>query len=115
MATTEVPGFDPANADELRVGVWAEHKDGSLLVVEGTEGGQITYSMFDTSRLPIVEYRDGMPEKDFKEFFSWKSTSKKKTPVQWTWHDKHEFPWDKIIGKGARDGMRFASARDQLS
>lgn len=121
MSTKDVPGARADNNDELAMGCWAEHSDGSMIFVESAEAGRVVYSIFDRGRDPITEYRDAMDEDDFKEFFSWsdgkggKRSKKGKTPEPWTWHDKTPFPWDKIIGKGARDGMRFASARDQLS
>jgi hypothetical protein len=69
--------------------------------------------------LPIVEYRDAMPERDFKAAFSWKAdTSKLKgkaksiPQMEWTWHDKTRFPWERVIKEGAKDGMRYASASD---
>jgi hypothetical protein len=68
MSTNDVPGFNPANNDELKAQCWAEHEDGSLLLVQSTEGGRVVYMMFDISD-GIAEYRDAMPEKQFKEVF----------------------------------------------
>lgn len=114
MSTNDVPGFDPAHRDELAMGCWAEHEDGSLLLVQSTEGGRVVYMMFDVTD-GVTEYRDAMPEKQFKDTFSWNSKSKKKVDVKWTWHDKTPFPFDRIIKAGAKDGVHFASAEDQLS
>lgn len=110
MSTNDVPGFNNKNNDELHMGCWAEHDDGSLIFVESTENGRIIYSIFDMSKSPIIEYRDAMTEKEFKSQFSWKGNN-----IKWTWHDKTPFPWSKIIKQGAKDGMKYASAHDQLT
>lgn len=120
MSTNDVPGARADNGDELAMGCWAEHSDGSMIFVESTEGDRVVYSIFDRSKTPITEYRDAMGEADFKEFFSWsdgngKKSKKGKVKEPWTWHDKTPFPWDKIVQRGATDGPRFASASDQLS
>ncbi len=111
MSTPDVPGSNPKNNDQLAMGCWAEHADGSLILVESTEGDRVIYSVFDMGKTPIVEYRDAMPTKGFMDQFSYG----KKSPEKWTWHDKTPFPWDKVIKAGARDGQRFASAEDQLN
>jgi len=110
MSTNDVPGSNKINNDELAMGCWAEHKDGSLIFVQSTEGGRVIYMMFDTFTDPITEYRDAMPEKGFKKNFSWGKSSK----IKWTWHDKTPFPWDRVIKSGARDGVHHASADDTL-
>lgn len=124
MSTNDVPGHNPKNADVLAMGCWAESADGSLIFVESVENGRVIYSMFDAAFTPVVEYRDAMPELEFKTVFSWKAdrkavqgkpAAKVPTTIQWTWHDKTPFPWDRVIKKGAKDGARFASAADQLS
>ena len=116
MSTNDVPGHKACNNDQLQMGCWAEHSDGSLIFVESVENHRVIYSMFDLAKEPVVEYRDAMPEKDFKANFSWDADgtqAKKKVPnIAWTWHDKTPFPWDRVIKEGARDGMRFASASD---
>ena len=71
MSTHDVPGNKLANNDKLAMGCWAEHDDGSLIIVESTEGGRIIYSMFDLDQTPIIEYRDSMPEQGFKDHFSY--------------------------------------------
>ena len=121
MATHDVPGSNPANKDELSMGCWAEHDDGSLLFVDSTEGGVVVYEMFDMSKDPPVVYRDSMSEQDFKQFFSWapdvgskkkkgKGLFKGRQPQneKWLWHDKTPFPWDRVLG--TQDGPAFASA-----
>jgi hypothetical protein len=111
MATTDVPGSNPAAGDELKVGCWAEHTDGSLIFVEGFENGTVTYSIFDTSTEPITEYRDAMPEKGFRDLF----VDPKSGGNSFLWHDKTPFPWVRVVKAGAQPGQRFASASDQLS
>jgi len=114
MSTNDVPGARAANMDELAMGCWAEHADGSLIFVESTEGKRVVYLMFDVARDPIIEYRDAMPEASFKSTFTWEPESKKaaskKTNEKWTWHDKTPFPWDRVIKHGFSDGVRHASA-----
>lgn len=121
MSTSDVPGARPENGDQLAMGCWAEHKDGSMIFVESTEDDRVVYSIFDRSKRPIVEYRDAMETDEFKEYFSWtagdgkKKSKKGKTPVEWTWHDKTPFDWSKIVQRGAQPGVRYASADDQLT
>lgn len=108
MSTNDVPGANPRNGDELRMGCWAEHADGSLIFVEGTEDQRVVYSIFDMSQVPPVEYRDTMSIGGFKTAFSWNPKDSKSE--KWTWHDKSPFPWDKIIKNGAKDGVRLPHA-----
>lgn len=105
MSTSDVPGANPQNGDDLKVGCWAEHDDGSMMFVESTEGGRIVYTMFDMNETPPVEYRDTMSEKGFKDIY---------TKAGWTWHDKTPFPWDKVIPH-AKPGFKYAHADDQIS
>ncbi len=112
MSTNDVPGANPAHADELGMGCWAEHDDGSLIFVESTENGRVIYSMFDISTDPITEYRDSMPEAGFKRAFSYDAGD---SLVVWTWHDKTPFPWDRIIALGARDGVRHTHADEVIN
>jgi len=111
MAEHDVPGANPANGDALKMGCWAEHEDGSLIFVEGTEN-MIVFSIFDMSKTDPIEYRHAMAEVSFKTTFSWKPKSKGE---KWLWHDKTPFPWDKVIKKGFTDGVRLASASAVLS
>jgi hypothetical protein len=119
MSTHDVPGYNPDNADTLKALCWAEHEDGSLILIESTEGGRVIYSIFDMSGkdkippTPIIEFRDAMPEKGFKDLFSW--NPKKKKEEKWLWKDKTPFPWERIIEEGSKDGVRFANVEDQLS
>jgi len=113
MATCDVPGANPSNHDELRALCWAEHEDGSLILVESTEDDRVIYSLFDVSEVPVVEFRDSMRIGAFKKAFSW--DPKNPASEKWTWHDKTLFPWDRVIRNGARDGLRHAHADDLLS
>jgi len=107
-----VPGARASNKDTLGTGCWAEHKDGSLIFVEGAENGRVIYSVFDLMDPDNpLEYRDAMKERDFKKAYSWKPGKRDK----WTWHDKTAFPWEKIIEIGAKDGVRFPSADRLIS
>lgn len=107
MSTNDVPGAKASNNDELCMGCWAEHDDGSLIFVENTEGGRVIYVIFDVAVDPPVEYRDAMSEGAFKKKFSWDGKGKKD---KWVWHDKTPFPWDRIIDAGARSGVGHVSA-----
>lgn len=117
MSTNDVPGANPVNNDKLAMGAWAEHADGSLILVESTEGNRAIYSVFDLSKEPPIEFRDAMPEVSFKTTYSWKPGGKAAgTPNEkWTWHDKTPFPWDRIIKKGGRDGFKSAAADHTVS
>lgn len=114
MSTNDVPGAVAANNDTLGMGCWAENDDGSLVLVESTEANRVIFSVFDMSRDPIMEYRSAMPDGDFKRYFSWTVPGAKKK-AKWTWHDKTAFPWDRIIKEGAKPGVKYASAGDQLN
>lgn len=108
MSTHDVPGKNPANKDTLHAGCWAEHDDGSLICVLGTEGGSVVYSIFEMGGAEPLEYRDAMPEKGFKDMFSWPGKSGEK----WTWHDKKVFPWTRVMGdfpSGPRDVSAVAT------
>ena len=111
MSTDAVPGSNPANNDTLKMGCWAEHKDGSLIFVKSTEVDRVIYEMFDTSRDPITVYTDAMPITDFNKQFSYPT----KNGDIWTWHDKTPFDWNRVIKAGARDGVNYACAADQLA
>lgn len=105
MSTYDVPGANPINGDELKMGAWAEHPDGSMIHVESTENNRVVYHLFDTSKQPVIRYLDTMPEVSFKKTFSWKDGSKDK----WIWHDKTPFPWDRVIAAGFSDGYTPAA------
>lgn len=113
MATHDVPGANAANADELCMGCWAEHEDGSLVLVESTERNRVVFLVFDTTEDPVVEYRDMMVQDEFEQRFSWDPDDP--DSIEWTWHDKTPFPWDRVIKQGAKSGVRYPSADDQLT
>ena len=112
MSTNDVPGANPSNGDVLKMGCWAEHEDGSLIFVKSTEGGRVIYEMFDRSRDPIIVFNDAMLEDIFKTKFTYDPNNPKGD--KWKWHDKTPFPWNNVIKAGARDGLTYASASDQL-
>ena len=111
MSTLDVPGSNPANADQLRASCWAEHEDGSLIYVKGTEGGQVVYEIYDMDQDPVVYYQDAMREDAFKKQFSFKQGAAEK----WTWHDKQPMPWDRVIKSFDRPTPQMASAEDTMS
>jgi hypothetical protein len=112
MSTCDVPGFDDkkstSKTDVLKIGVWGDHSDGSLVLVEGIEQGRVVFSIFDMSLTPPMEYRDSLPEKQFKSQFSFNSRDSI-VKDGWSWHDKTQFPWNKIMDNFP-DGTRYPSA-----
>ena len=106
MSTSDVPGANPQNGDDLKIGCWAKHDDGSLMFIQSTEGGRVVYSMFDMTTQPVTEYRDSMSEKGFMDAF---------TKSGWTWHDKTPFDWDAVINAGAKQGEVPAHADHVIS
>lgn len=115
MSTHDVPGAKAVNADVLAMGAWAEHDDGSLILVEAVEAGRVVYSVFDVAPTPPVEYRTAMPEDGFKSRFSWRPDGgDDDANIQWTWHDKTPFPWDRVM-QNFPEGSKHASAGAQLT
>lgn len=119
MATDDVPGKNPSNADKLAMGCWAEaadKNDKSLIFVESVEGGNVVFSMFDVDN--DLEYRDAMALKEFETFFTFDPKSSKHGKVtgslRWTWHDKTPFDWRRVM-KSMKPGPRFSSADALLS
>lgn len=110
MSTNDVPGANPSNQDVLAMGCWAEHDDGSMILVESVEATRVVYSIFDVAQDPPVEYRDAMPEDGFKKRFSWPNDS----AMKWTWHDKTPFPWTRVM-QDFPAGSRRVSAQDELN
>jgi len=113
MSQQDVPGANSANKDILAAACWAEHEDGSLLYVKGTENGQVVYELYDVSQDPVMNYQDAMREGAFKTQFSFPpvGTSSEK----WTWHDKTPFPWDRVMKHINTPTPRHADVHDQLS
>jgi len=123
MATNDVPGSNSFNRDVLAMGSWAEHDDGSLLLVISTEGNRVIYELFDVSGNDAVCYRDAMPIGDFNKAFSWDSnkfvtdTNGRRIPKEkWLWHDKTPFPFDKVMDNNLlKQGIVPISAAQQIS
>jgi hypothetical protein len=115
MSTNDVPGAVAAHGDKLGTGCWAEDEagDGSYILVESTENGQVVYEVFDTTVTPVQAYRGVMSEDQFKKQFSWNSKDPKS--IKWTWHDKQPFSFQAIIAKGLQPGSRAAMATDILA
>lgn len=113
MATKSVPGADPKNVDELDVGCWAEHDDGSLIFVQGFEGDSVVYQIYDLAQDPPVYYQDAMTEDDFKREFSFPPVGKSDIP--WTWHDKTDFPWRRVMRRFDDPTPSYADVRDQMT
>lgn len=114
MSTNDVPGAVKANNDELAMGCWAEHDDGSLILVENTEGNRVIFCIFDLAANPPVQYRSAMKENEFKRQFTWDPQAKTVKSLKWTWHDKTQFPWDRII-QTFDEGPHPLSAEHQLT
>jgi len=101
MSTNDVPGAKKEHNDHLHVGCWAESSDECYIFVKGTEGGIVTADMYDMNK-PISQFQFRMPESQFMSEFSWQPGSQDST--KWTWHDKSEMPWERLIGMGLPDG-----------
>lgn len=104
MSTSDVPGARKSNNDELHGGCWAEHPDGSLILVHSTEGKRVIYDVFELKTGSAHEFRGIMAETEFKDEFSYRPDKDKSDGVseRWTWHDKSPFPWDKVIEAGEK-------------
>src|SRR5574341_1282159 len=113
MATDDVPGANPDNADRLAAGCWAEHDDGSMLYVKGTENDQVVYELYDVAEEPPVYYQDAMLEPAFKDAFSFPPVGKSKE--KWTWHDKTPFTWNRVMKTFDKPRPMHADVHDQLS
>jgi hypothetical protein len=113
MSTLDVPGANPANADELRAGCWAEAPDGSMLYVKGTENDQVIYELYDLATDPVVYYQDAMRREDFEKAFSRPPTGT--ASDDWTWRDKSPMPWSKVMKTFDRPRPQHADVVDTLS
>lgn len=113
MSTNDVPGANAANADVLAAGCWAEHDDGSLLFVKGSEQSQVIYELYDLDQQPPVYYQDAMREDAFKRAFSFPPVGT--SPEKWTWHDKTPFPWDRVMKTFNKPRPVHADVNDQMS
>lgn len=113
MATHDVPGANPDNCDQLAGGAWAEHEDGSLLFVKGTENACIVYELYDLAQDPPVYYQDAMNKDSFERAFSHPPIGD--SDEQWTWHDKTPFPWSRVMKTFDKPRPIHADVHDTLS
>lgn len=113
MSTQDVPGANPANHDVLAAGCWAEHEDGSLLYVKGTENQQVVYELYDVAIQPPRSYQDAMREAAFKSQFSFPPVGQ--SAEKWTWHDKTPFPWSRVMTAINRPTPQYADVAAELS
>jgi len=114
MSTNAVPGANPVNKEYLDRGAWAEDKDQTSLVhVIGKEAGSIVFQIYDLSEDPIIFYQDAMIESEFKNFFSVPPVGT--SDVVWTWHDKTDFPFDRVMKRFSSKASHHADVKDQLS
>lgn len=113
MATTDVPGANPANADVLHATCWCEHSDGSLLYVKGAENDQVVYELYDLAQAPPVFYQDAMRIDAFKKAFSYPPVGVSKE--KWTWRDKTPFPWSRVMKTFDRPIPVHSDVYDTLS
>lgn len=99
MSTNDVPGHRAVNRDVLAMGSWAEHQDGSLILVLSTEADKVVYEIFELSGTEKFGYKHAMPDKKFKSNFSWdpKKVDNDVSNEKWTWHDKTPFPWERVM------------------
>jgi hypothetical protein len=102
VSTNDVPGAKADNRDVLAMGCWAEHEDGSMILVESVEAGTVVYSIFDMAKDPVREYRDAINEWDFKQRFSYDPLA------------KTAFPWDTVM-EDFPSGEKHASANAEIT
>lgn len=95
MSTFDVPGYRAENQDALASGCWAEHADGSLMVVGSVDADWVRYLIFDPSVSPVGVMADIMHEAEFKETYS--RGAPKFQGIDWLWHDKTPFPWGALM------------------
>lgn len=113
MSTQDVPGANPSHRDELASGCWAEHADGSLLFVKGTENDQVVYELYDIDQDPPVYYQDAMQEDAFKKSFSFPPVGT--SDEKFKWHDKTPFPWGRVMKTFDKPRPMYSDVHDQLS
>ena len=114
MSTNDVPGANPVNKDYLDRGAWAEDKDQTSLVhVIGKEAGSVVFQIYDLTEDPIIFYQNAMIESEFKDFFSVPPVGT--SDVEWTWHDKTDFPFDKVMKRFSSKTSHHADVQDQMS
>jgi hypothetical protein len=116
MATTDCPGYNPANNDKLHAKCWAEHEDGSMIFIKDIdENDRVIYELFDFSdpAHPLA-YPHALSMEDFKKTFS-SDHKKKKTNITWLWHDRTGFPWDRVMASITRPVPAPANVIDTIS
>ncbi len=114
MSTNDVPGANPVNKDYLDRGAWAEDKDQTSLVhVIGKEAGSVVFQLYDLDENPIIFYQNAMIESEFKDFFSVPPVGT--SEVEWTWHDKTDFPFDRVMKRFSSKASYHADVQEQMS
>lgn len=111
MATHSVPGKKPENQDVLARGCWAEHNDGSLLIVHGIEEGTVVYSLFGAR----TEWSGRMEEDEFKTRYSFSERQDRDEAWRWLWHDKTPFPSERIVNAGMRSSENVKPAAQRVA
>lgn len=81
MATMQVPGYIPANADRLHRGCWAEQGN-RLLTMDKVTPDSVAFRTMDRTG-KLIEDKQEMPVLDFQRSYSDKG---------WLWHDKTPAP-----------------------
>jgi hypothetical protein len=82
----------PNSKDLLDGGCWAEHNDGSLLLVGRSQSERVDYWLFDMAGTPPTICRSALPKAKFEKMFA------DKGDFLWTWrHEQTPFPWDRIL------------------
>jgi hypothetical protein len=85
----------------LDVGCWAEHDDGSLLLVGSTEGECVVYWLFDIAETPPIICHTALPKAEFEKVFAYKGD------FLWMWqHEQTPFPWDRLMKAVNRPSWR---------
>ena len=110
MATSDVPGANRANQDELAAGCWAEHDDGSLILVNAVSDDRVIFEIFDPAGKAGESVRDEYPVEQFKVDFSWPANGDK-----WVWHDKTPFPYERIMTDRSKSDTAARRLREEVS
>ena len=118
MATPDVPGSNPANHDKLSIGNWAEHEDGSLILIIGIdENDTVVFNLYDLDDADHpVFYPNAMTLKEFEKTFSFDPKKKiSDKNLKWTWHDKTPFAWQRVMSVFKKPQPVLANVDDTLS
>lgn len=118
MATTDVCGYGSASNDKLTAGCWADHEDGSLILLKGlTENDICIFEIYDLSDEdhPVV-YSNALTLSDFQTTFSWNPKKKSSGKnLKWNWHDKTLFPWSLVMKSVKNPQPSLVNVEDTLS